>query len=179
MRFIGDLYPRIYEIFGRAGGYSTKLTRALHNSEMTTGGHTDYPRASVRYFDMWLRAHKSQPLSKGLTIFLDFFPWLLLNHRDKSACFHCNQSPSADLLSLGTGVSSGCTSATLHYYLETPRTSAKTCISPGSYHPSNLPVQWLIWTLPPLLCLKQWLFANKTIRPHVCEGVRSTHVSTR
>ena len=47
--------------------------RALHNSEMTTGGHTDYPIPSVKNFDVWLRAHKSQPLSKGLTVFLDFF----------------------------------------------------------------------------------------------------------
>lgn len=47
--------------------------KALHNSEMTTGGHTGYPRASVKNFDVWLRAHKSQTLSKGLTIFLDFF----------------------------------------------------------------------------------------------------------
>lgn len=42
-------------------------------SEMKTGGHTGYTRASVKNLDVRLRAHKSQPLSKGLTNFLDFF----------------------------------------------------------------------------------------------------------
>jgi len=47
--------------------------KALHNSEMTTGGHMNYPEASVKHFDMWLSSHKRQSLSKGLTTFLDFF----------------------------------------------------------------------------------------------------------
>lgn len=47
--------------------------RALHNSEIKTGGHTDYPRASVKNFGVWLMVHEGQTLSKGLTILLDLF----------------------------------------------------------------------------------------------------------
>lgn len=149
---------------------------------MTTGGLTDYPRASVKNFDVWLRAHRSQPLSKGVWLFfltfLDFFLWLLWS---TGTNLPASPASKASLQSFSAWGQVSPLAAPVPPYIITwcpPQTSAKMYISPGSYHPSNLPVQWLIWMLPPLLSLKQWLFANKTIRPHVCEGVRSTHMST-
>lgn len=53
-------------------------------------------------------------------LFFLTFSLAVWNHGDKPACFLCKQSLPADLLSLRTGLSSGCTSATLHYYRETP-----------------------------------------------------------
>lgn len=145
---------------------------------MTDGGHTGYPRASVQNFDVWLRAHKSQPLSKGLTIFLDFFLWLLWTIGTN---LPASNASKASLQTFSAWGQVSPLAAPVPPYIiawSPPRTSAEMYISPASYHPSNLPVQRLIWILPPLLSLKQWLFANKTIHPHVCEGVRSTHMST-
>lgn len=108
---------QIDEIFGGAGGFGTTLMRALHSSEMTTGGHADYPRASVQNFAL---SHTSQSTSvQGPDYFSGLFS-TVFNHGDKPTCFPCNQSLSADLLSLGTSLSSVCTSAILCYYPESP-----------------------------------------------------------
>lgn len=138
---------------------------------MTTGGHTGYTRASLKNFDVWLRAHKSQPLSKGL-IFLTFFfdcsePRGLTCLLPLQAKPLCRPSQPRDRSPLA---------APVPFYIITwspPWISAKVYIFPGSYHPSNLQVWWLTWNLPPLE-FKTAFFANETIRLHVRQGVRST-----
>lgn len=146
-----------------------KTYRSPTQSEMKTGGHTGYTRASVKNLDVRLRAHKSQPLSKGLTNFLDFFLWLLWTTGNNLSASPASKA-FLQTFSASGQVSSGCTSAILHYYLESPSD-----ICQDLYFP---------WKLPPFKSAS--LVAHlkspsttefKTVgfkRLHVRQGVRST-----